>query len=59
MLEQGYITQDEYEKAINEKLEYKTAQWVTDYDHAYFVDQVINDVINDLQKNTTIQEMML
>ncbi|TZE82277.1 transglycosylase domain-containing protein [Calorimonas adulescens] len=50
MLEQGYITQDEYEKAINEKLEYKTAQWVTDYDHAYFVDQVINDVINDLQK---------
>ncbi|MDI6601152.1 MAG: penicillin-binding protein 1A [Thermoanaerobacteraceae bacterium] len=50
MLDQGYISQDEYEKAINEELVYKSATWVNDYSHAYFVDQVINDVVEALQQ---------
>jgi penicillin-binding protein 1A len=50
MLEQDKITRDEYNDAVNEKLVYKSASWVNDYAHPYFVDQVINDVVNDLMK---------
>lgn len=50
MLEQGLITQDEYEDAVNEELVYKSASWVNDYSHAYFIDQVINDVVESLMQ---------
>lgn len=53
MLELGYISQDEYESAINEKLKIveKTDTEKTDTvkTTSYFVDQVITDVLNDLQ----------
>ncbi len=50
MLKQGYISKNEYSEAINEKLVYKSASWVNDYSHAYFVDQVINDVVSGLME---------
>lgn len=54
MLELGYISQDEYEKAINEKLNIVDNSSKSEDDTvkttSYFVDQVITDVINDLQE---------
>jgi penicillin-binding protein 1A len=51
MLELGYISKEEHDKAVNEKLQFKKGtkqQQVSK--QSYFVDQVINDVLNDLQK---------
>lgn len=53
MLKQGYITQEEYDKAIAEKLVYKKVN-LTSYDHKYFIDQVINDVADALSKKLNI-----
>jgi penicillin-binding protein 1A len=53
MLEQEYITQSEYDEAINEdvysKVQETSQQYVEDSKHSYYVDQIIEDVINDLQ----------
>lgn len=51
MLEQGYITKEQYDKAIAEKLVFKKTNFTT-YDHKYFIDQVINDVADELSKNS-------
>ncbi|MDK2814821.1 MAG: penicillin-binding protein [Thermoanaerobacter sp.] len=53
MLEQGYITKEQYDKAIAEKLEFKKTDFTT-YDHKYFIDQVINDVAEELSKKLSI-----
>lgn len=50
MLELGYITYDEYDKAYNEKLKLDDSQ-EDDYEieiNSYFVDALIDQVINDL-----------
>ncbi|MBM7687076.1 transglycosylase domain-containing protein [Defluviitalea raffinosedens] len=53
MLEQRYITQSEYDEAINEdvysKVQETSQQYVEDSKHSYYVDQIIESVINDLQ----------
>lgn len=51
MKELGYITEEEYQQAKNEKLQYadynrRSADVVTN--QSYFVDQVVIDVMNDL-----------
>ncbi|AIS51466.1 penicillin-binding protein 1A [Thermoanaerobacter kivui] len=53
MLEQGYITKEQYDKAIAEKLVFKKTNFTT-YDHKYFIDQVINDVADALSKKLNI-----
>lgn len=53
MLEQGYITKEEYEKAISEKLVFKKTNFTT-YEHKYFIDQVINDVADALSQHLNI-----
>ncbi|WP_058485803.1 transglycosylase domain-containing protein [Defluviitalea phaphyphila] len=54
MLEQGYITQSEYDEAIKEdvysKIQETSQQSIGDSKHSYYVDQIIEDVINDLQE---------
>ncbi len=50
MLELGYINQEEYDEAIDEKLDFsKAGKSKVLSNQSYFVDQVIEDVINDLQ----------
>ncbi len=51
MLELGYISQSEYDKAIKEKLEFADPDKVTEQkgSNSYFVDQVIRDVLKDLE----------
>ncbi|MGI1690421.1 transglycosylase domain-containing protein [Thermoanaerobacter uzonensis] len=53
MLKQGYITKEQYDKAITEKLVFKKTNFTT-YDHKYFIDQVINDVADELSKKLNI-----
>ena len=50
MHEQGYLTDDEYEAALAEEIVFDegTAEKRFTYDQSYFVDYVIEDVINDL-----------
>jgi len=51
MLNNGFIKQDEYDVAIKEKLKFVAHKQVTQQApsrQSYFVDKVINDVINDL-----------
>lgn len=54
MLQNGYITKEEYEKAKAEKLVYKSAEGIRDYQHQYFIDQVIEDVASELEKRDNI-----
>lgn len=49
MKQLGYITEEEYEQAINEKLVFKKSAIERVINHSYFTDQVINDVVRDLQ----------
>lgn len=52
MFELGYITQEEYDKAVNDKLEFKDVDTSLESNtviNSYFVDQVISDVLADLQ----------
>jgi len=51
MLDQGYITEAEYQKAINEELKFaesnkRTAENASN--QPYFIDQVVKDVKRDL-----------
>ena len=50
MLEQKYITQEEYDQAIKEELVFAKEEFKTEVNsyQSYYVDQVISDVINDL-----------
>lgn len=50
MLEQGRITQQQYDQAVNEPLQLSSTRYVFNKSsvQSYFVDQVIRDVINDL-----------
>jgi len=49
MLELGYINQLEYEQAVNEKLNFvKNTPSQATSKQSYFVDEVINDVLEDL-----------
>ena len=57
MWQQGYITENEYQNAKNEELQFQYADSSSetggnsDY-YSYFVDQVIRDVVNDLASAT-------
>ena len=57
MWQQGYITENEYQNAKNEELQFQYADSSSetgdnsDY-YSYFVDQVIRDVVNDLANAT-------
>lgn len=52
MLEQGYITQEEYDEAINddvyERIELVNIELEDDNINSYFVDELTNEVIQDL-----------
>ena len=50
MLEQGYITQDEYEAAVGEPLVLRVKEMPTDQSNSWYVDMVIEDVINGLME---------
>ncbi len=57
MLEQGYITESEYQMAKNEELVFQYADTNTEEGddsnyYSYFVDQVIRDVVSDLASAT-------
>ena len=55
MLDQKYITQDQYEKAMAEELVFHNASGEASGDedyYSYFEDQVINDVVRDLGEKT-------
>ena len=55
MLDQNYITQEQYDQAVAEKLEFHNASAEASGDEDYyswFEDQVINDVVRDLGKKT-------
>ncbi len=51
MQEQGYINNEEYEAALNEKLDFKKEEAYSHISpvYSYFVDHVINQVLEDLQ----------
>ncbi|MDO4286902.1 MAG: PBP1A family penicillin-binding protein [Eubacteriales bacterium] len=51
MYAQGYISQSEYNDAVNETLEYEenTSDQKENKAYSYFTDMVITDVVNDLQ----------
>ena len=56
MLEQGYITQEEYDQAVAEELQFNEkgasgdAAQTTSTIYSWYEDQVIDDVINDLME---------
>ena len=52
MLEQGYITQEEYDKAVNEEIKLKINQSVATQNdiYSYFIDSLIKQVSTDLAK---------
>ncbi|NLK21575.1 MAG: PBP1A family penicillin-binding protein [Epulopiscium sp.] len=54
MLEQGYISQSKYNSALSEdvysKIQKTSQQFIEDSKHTYYVDQIIEDVIRDLQE---------
>ncbi len=57
MLDQGYITEAEYQSAIAEELVFEYASSDAEYEddssyYSYFVDQVVRDVVNDLAEAT-------
>jgi penicillin-binding protein 1A len=56
----GMITDEEYEKAKNETLEFKKTQRQEEVNskQSYFVDQVISDVIDDLVANKGYTEQL-
>ncbi len=50
MLELGKISQQEYDDAIAEELVFEDYSLSNGYVQSYFVDQLINEIISDLQK---------
>lgn len=48
MLELGYITRSEYDEAIAEELQFVRGKVRDEVSQSYFVDQVVEDVIDDL-----------
>lgn len=55
MLKQGFITQEQYNAAINEKLHFVFKNLnLSTYSHGYFIDQVINDATDALVKKLGI-----
>jgi len=56
MLEQGYISQEEYQQAVNEKLTLTKKEYkgVNLYSHTYFVDAVIDEVTQILMDKKDI-----
>ena len=55
MLEQEYITREQYDAAVAEELQFRNASGEADGEaeyYSYFVDQVIRDVVNDLCDKT-------
>lgn len=49
MLELGYITQEEYDEAIAEELVFVRGETDNSTSQSYFVDQVVEEVIDDLR----------
>lgn len=60
MFEQGWLTQEEYDEALAQKLEFvgKAADVTRSEIYSWYEDQVITDVLNDLQeiKGYTLKE---
>lgn len=56
MLELGKITQDEYEAACAEKLNFQNKPVKQGGAQSYFVDQLINDIIRDLKREKGYSE---
>ena len=50
MLELEFITQEDYDEAIEEELKFKKGEAGGGGSQSYFVDQVVEDVIDDLMK---------
>ena len=59
MLDQKYITQEEYDQAVNETLVFKSVETDdTSSVYSYFVDQVITDVINGLMEQNGVTKQV-
>ncbi len=58
MYDQGYITYEEYTQAVNEELVFKRGEneEYTQTINSYYVDTVIEDVINDLMEEKGVSE---
>lgn len=58
MYNQGYITQSEYQQAVDEQLQYheNTETQQNSGPYSYFTDMVIADVVNDLQEQLGYSE---
>lgn len=55
MKDQGYISDTEYQEAVNQKMVFQSAHTVNDNEngyYSYFVDQVIRDVVAELMEQT-------
>lgn len=48
MLELNFITQDDYDKAINEKLKFQKGDTYRNTSQSYFVDELVEELIEDL-----------
>lgn len=58
MKELGYISEEQYNEAINQELVYKKGELFTDSVQSYFVESAINQVVEDLQTEKGISEAM-
>lgn len=58
MKQLGSITEDEYNQAIAQKLDFKKGVIKKSNKNSYFVDAVIEDVVADLQKEKNISKQM-
>ena len=57
MLEQGYITQAEYDQAMSERLTVMpTSSTGEMYDHAYFVEYAIYDVVTKMLRQENLED---
>ncbi len=58
MYNQGYITEEEYDEAVAEELQYEDGSSTeeTNTVYSYFTDMVITDVVNDLQEELGYSE---
>jgi penicillin-binding protein 1A len=61
MLEMKFITLEEYKNAVSEKLNFVNTskeQTLYSYKYSYFIEQVLNDVLEDLQKEKAISRAL-
>ncbi len=58
MLELGKITKEQYYEAINQELKYEKGTLELASSNSYFIDAVVNQLINDLKKERGVTDVM-